>query len=171
MFQQKCLICNRKNSLQMIVISNWNEILYKWFPLKYRLLITGTLLLMLASLASAQVRPPNFSPDAIPETSFTCEDKITGGYYADQEADCQLFHVCVQVSEYEVRKNPMSTMYRFYSWTEIVVLIIEASFEEMKVLTQKLWNSSEISWGVVARNYKRCLATWWMATLWILEKC
>ena len=54
------------------------------------------------SLASAQVRPPNYSPDAIPETSFTCEDKITGGYYADQEADCQLFHVCVQVSEYEV---------------------------------------------------------------------
>ena len=50
------------------------------------------------------VRPPNFSPDAIPETSFTCEDKITGGYYADLEADCQLFHVCVQVSEYEVRK-------------------------------------------------------------------
>jgi hypothetical protein len=26
---------------------------------------------------------------------------VTGGYYADLEADCQLFHVCVQVSEYE----------------------------------------------------------------------
>ena len=48
------------------------------------------------------VRPPNYSPDAIPETGFTCEDKITGGYYADPEAACQLFHVCVQVSEYEV---------------------------------------------------------------------
>ena len=60
------------------------------------------LLSFLATQSSAQVRPPNFSPDAIPETSFTCEDKITGGYYADQEADCQLFHVCVQVSEYEV---------------------------------------------------------------------
>ena len=55
-----------------------------------------------ASLADAQVRPPNFSPDNIPETSFTCEDKITGGYYADIEAECQLFHVCVQVSEFEV---------------------------------------------------------------------
>ena len=64
--------------------------------------VAGILLLALASIASAQVRPPNYSPDAIPETSFTCEDKITGGYYADQEADCQLFHVCVQVSEYEV---------------------------------------------------------------------
>jgi hypothetical protein len=29
--------------------------------------------------------------------------QITGGYYADLEADCQLFHVCVQVSEFEVR--------------------------------------------------------------------
>ena len=49
-----------------------------------------------------QVRPRNFSPDAIPYTRFTCEDKITGGYYADVEGDCQLFHVCVQVSDYEV---------------------------------------------------------------------
>ena len=66
------------------------------------LFFPGILLVAVTSLASAQVRPPNYSPDAIPETSFTCEDKITGGYYADQEADCQLFHVCVQVSEYEV---------------------------------------------------------------------
>ena len=58
----------------------------------------------LFSPAAAQVRPPNYSPDAIPETSFTCENKITGGYYADAEAECQLFHVCVQVSEYEVRR-------------------------------------------------------------------
>jgi len=50
---------------------------------------------------SSQIRPPNLSPDNLPETSFTCEDKVTGGYYADMEADCQLFHVCVQVSEYE----------------------------------------------------------------------
>ena len=52
-----------------------------------------------------QVRPPNLSPDNLPDTAFTCEDKVTGGYYADVEADCQLFHVCVQVSEYEVRYN------------------------------------------------------------------
>ena len=67
--------------------------------------VPACLLLLLSSplpMASAQVRPPNYSPDAIPETSFTCENKITGGYYADAEAECQLFHVCVQVSEYEV---------------------------------------------------------------------
>jgi len=51
--------------------------------------------------AYGQVRPPNFSPDRLPDTSFTCEDKVTGGYYADVEAHCQLFHVCVQVSDYE----------------------------------------------------------------------
>ena len=59
-----------------------------------------------------QSRPPNFSPDAIPDTSFSCEDKITGGYYADLEADCQLFHVCVQVSEFEVRSQLLFNIYR-----------------------------------------------------------
>jgi len=55
----------------------------------------------LVHVASAQIRPPNLSADNLPDTAFTCEDKVTGGYYADMEADCQLFHVCVQVSEYE----------------------------------------------------------------------
>ena len=31
------------------------------------------------------------------ETSFTCEGLIFGGYYADQEARCQQYHVCLQV--------------------------------------------------------------------------
>jgi hypothetical protein len=31
---------------------------------------------------------------SLPETSFSCADKIPGGYYADLEADCQLFHIC-----------------------------------------------------------------------------
>jgi len=29
-----------------------------------------------------------------PETSFTCEGKVSGGYYADPEAECQVFSVC-----------------------------------------------------------------------------
>ena len=62
-------------------------------------------------LVWCQVRPPNLSPDNLPDTAFTCEDKVTGGYYADVEADCQLFHVCVQVSEYEVSINKH---YRYY---------------------------------------------------------
>lgn len=56
---------------------------------------------LLVGLAWCQVRPPNYSPDLLPDTSFTCEDKVSGSYYADVEASCQLFHVCVQVSEYE----------------------------------------------------------------------
>ena len=31
----------------------------------------------------------------VPETSFNCDGRTEGGYYADQEADCQPFHVCV----------------------------------------------------------------------------
>ncbi|CAG0918978.1 unnamed protein product [Notodromas monacha] len=31
--------------------------------------------------------------DAVPETSFTCDDK-TFGFYADVEADCQQYLVC-----------------------------------------------------------------------------
>jgi len=63
--------------------------------------IITTAVLSLVHLTTAQIRPPNLSPDNLPDTAFTCEDKVTGGYYADVEADCQLFHVCVQVSEYE----------------------------------------------------------------------
>ena len=28
--------------------------------------------------------------DTVPETSFKCEDQATGGYYADEEARCQV---------------------------------------------------------------------------------
>merc|ERR1711892_1046649 len=30
----------------------------------------------------------------VPETVFSCEGRVEGGYYADPEADCQPFHVC-----------------------------------------------------------------------------
>merc|ERR1719483_908513 len=68
--------------------------------MKFITLLTITVTSLLNTV-TAQVRPPNLSPDNLPDTAFTCEDKVTGGYYADVEADCQLFHVCVQVSEYE----------------------------------------------------------------------
>lgn len=34
----------------------------------------------------------------MPETSFSCRNKIIGSYYADPETDCQVFHVCVSVA-------------------------------------------------------------------------
>lgn len=47
--------------------------------------------------ADAQKRPPNYSQDDMPVTNFKCRDKIVGGYYADPETDCQMFHVCVHI--------------------------------------------------------------------------
>ena len=31
---------------------------------------------------------------SVPDTSFTCANRVMGGYYADVETDCQVFHVC-----------------------------------------------------------------------------
>ncbi|XP_055625858.1 mucin-2 [Toxorhynchites rutilus septentrionalis] len=41
---------------------------------------------------------PRYSLENMPKTSFSCRDKILGGYYADPETQCQMFHVCVKVS-------------------------------------------------------------------------
>uniref|UniRef100_A0A336MWY5 CSON006133 protein n=1 Tax=Culicoides sonorensis TaxID=179676 RepID=A0A336MWY5_CULSO len=41
---------------------------------------------------------PRYSLDNMPKTSFSCSDKILGGYYADPETQCQMFHVCVKVA-------------------------------------------------------------------------
>merc|ERR1712025_1210815 len=30
----------------------------------------------------------------VPETSFVCDGQVDGGYYADAEAECQVFHIC-----------------------------------------------------------------------------
>merc|ERR1712130_413103 len=30
----------------------------------------------------------------VPETAFTCDGQVDGGYYADVEAECQVFHIC-----------------------------------------------------------------------------
>jgi len=37
---------------------------------------------------------PIFSAQTVPETSFTCSGKVNGGYYADPETKCQLYHIC-----------------------------------------------------------------------------
>merc|ERR1711874_843205 len=30
----------------------------------------------------------------VPETAFLCDGQVDGGYYADPEAECQVFHIC-----------------------------------------------------------------------------
>lgn len=51
-----------------------------------------------ACVLGLQRPPPRYSQQYMPETSFTCRNKIVGSYYADPETDCQVFHVCVSVS-------------------------------------------------------------------------
>jgi len=34
----------------------------------------------------------------MPETSFSCRNKIVGSYYADPKTDCQVFLVCVSMA-------------------------------------------------------------------------
>jgi hypothetical protein len=34
-----------------------------------------------------------------PETAFSCDGQVNGGYYADPEAQCQAFHICSQNGE------------------------------------------------------------------------
>lgn len=41
---------------------------------------------------------PSYSLQNMPRTAFTCRGKILGGYYADAETQCQMFHVCVKVA-------------------------------------------------------------------------
>ena len=52
---------------------------------------------------------PNFSFP--PETSFQCAG-LVGGYYADQEADCQSYHICGEEGKLlTTRLCPLGTLY------------------------------------------------------------
>ncbi len=35
----------------------------------------------------------------VPETGFSCDGQVPGGYYADSEAECQVFHICAADAE------------------------------------------------------------------------
>ncbi|CAG9785013.1 unnamed protein product [Diatraea saccharalis] len=43
---------------------------------------------------SRSIKPGYLDFDNLPETNFTCAGKVIGGYYADLETSCQMFHVC-----------------------------------------------------------------------------
>uniref|UniRef100_A0A182N448 Chitin-binding type-2 domain-containing protein n=1 Tax=Anopheles dirus TaxID=7168 RepID=A0A182N448_9DIPT len=68
--------------------------------LMQRLTLCTALLLAAAFVGTdGQFLPgPRYSLDNMPKTGFTCRDKILGGYYADSETQCQMFHVCVKVA-------------------------------------------------------------------------
>lgn len=54
--------------------------------------IVASLILFFCSYILAE--PGYLDFDNLPETNFTCAGKVIGGYYADLEASCQMFHVC-----------------------------------------------------------------------------
>ncbi|XP_058838096.1 uncharacterized protein LOC131693868 isoform X2 [Topomyia yanbarensis] len=50
--------------------------------------------LLLLYCGRSLAEPGYLDFDNLPETNFTCAGKVIGGYYADLEASCQMFHVC-----------------------------------------------------------------------------
>lgn len=48
---------------------------------------------------------PTYSLENMPSTGFSCRQKILGGYYADPDTECQMFHICVKVAGIGVRVN------------------------------------------------------------------
>ncbi|XP_043247254.1 uncharacterized protein LOC122394439 [Amphibalanus amphitrite] len=61
-------------------------------------------LLILPPLLASQAPPfPNLNLENLPDTSFSCEGKVVGGYYADIETKCQMFHVCTLGSKGETQ--------------------------------------------------------------------
>ena len=49
------------------------------------------------------------------ETSFTCDGKEFGGYYADPEMDCQAYHICLMVNTLHWCRTKIS-MLGAYDW-------------------------------------------------------
>ena len=36
-----------------------------------------------------------YDQNELPSTGFSCSDRVNGGFYADTEARCQMYHMCV----------------------------------------------------------------------------
>ncbi|XP_030766612.1 putative mediator of RNA polymerase II transcription subunit 26 [Sitophilus oryzae] len=63
------------------------------------LLILGVLTRWTSTAVFLNHRPfPTYSLENMPSTQFSCREKILGGYYADPDTQCQMFHVCVKVA-------------------------------------------------------------------------
>ncbi|XP_076683867.1 uncharacterized protein LOC143376949 isoform X2 [Andrena cerasifolii] len=56
--------------------------------------IVSILNLQHGSLLCSAGEPGYLDFDNLPETNFSCQGKVIGGYYADVQTGCQMFHVC-----------------------------------------------------------------------------
>lgn len=97
------------------------------------LLINGSRQLTSNANKSAN-KYPYYSLQNMPKTDFSCRDKILGGYYADADTQCQMFHICVKVAGVGV------------SWTHFLLLLI--AFISCAILLIKINN-----FVVVVYNY------------------
>lgn len=60
--------------------------------------------------------------DNLPDTNFSCDGKVIGGYYADVETGCQMFHVCTigqkgKRREKNKNKTQPNSVFRFAETT------------------------------------------------------
>lgn len=70
----------------------------------------------------------------MPETSFSCRNKIVGSYYADPETDCQVFHVCVSVA---------GTI-QDYKWVLYIMILIRINSSQSFVINDYIVISNRI---------------------------
>ncbi|XP_049845977.1 LOW QUALITY PROTEIN: uncharacterized protein LOC126298614 [Schistocerca gregaria] len=56
-------------------------------------------------LRAGDYRAAAAAADSIARDELSCADKVPGGYYADVEADCQLFHICSQGRHGKITDN------------------------------------------------------------------
>merc|ERR1719264_1052590 len=47
------------------------------------------------SFGEAGVDFPMYDQNDLPQTGFSCSERVNGGFYADTEARCQMYHMCV----------------------------------------------------------------------------
>lgn len=81
----------------------------------------------------------------MPDTGFTCRDKILGGYYADPETQCQMFHICVKVSGVGVSEK------RKYKYVQNKKLLILDSIQ-LFTLSNYYFSLHQINYWSKANN-------------------
>ncbi|XP_048522664.1 uncharacterized protein LOC109545395 isoform X1 [Dendroctonus ponderosae] len=63
-----------------------------------RIFLDGLIWLFLLQygFTALSLEPGFLDFDNLPDTNFSCHGKVIGGYYADVETNCQMFHVCTK---------------------------------------------------------------------------
>ncbi|KAL3267811.1 hypothetical protein HHI36_006943 [Cryptolaemus montrouzieri] len=85
-----------KNSRQWMQGPNIDAWAERVFRLKVAIVQKCLLWLYIFStgLFVVSLEPGYLDFDNLPDTNFSCVGKVIGGYYADLETNCQMFHVC-----------------------------------------------------------------------------